>query len=535
MGSLLALVRRHPRWLFGLGVLFLFVGLRVAFIDADPPWSLPNGYAATELFVEPPAKSHEARNYALFGAFKTNPVDNYQFWRAQSPAWVYPLAGVYSVFGVRYATLRTFATATSALGLVGLLLLVRRRLSGVGQAALGAFVACDYIGLHYGRVGLLEPALDSVLVFVVLGLLLARRHVLWLVPVQWAFALALLTKQTGLYMGPLVLAFGVPLWLRAPRAGSKKRWMQGVVLGHALVLGGALVAYALTDEYLRTVFWNIGHVVHGEDGATSLDAENLAATTFASNFINVTKLWRFISTYPIAGVLATFEAGRLAHRLWKKRSVAPWQKLALAWLGSAALTLLATKLTDVRFYVLLAPPVALLAASAVESLVRSPFVRAKRHGKKLAIAATVGAFLAHNGFVYVMWTIERTYQTRDAARDLEARVGDEKAVIVGLWAAPVVLGTPYLHYYVKNDFNATRASLDALGITHLLLRDTYDYARTILEREYPGELAAMTPTTTYVIRDRNLSLFTLAAPLGAPPPKPLLFRKLPILRAPIVP
>ena len=175
MGPLLAFLRRHPRLLFGLGLVLAFVALRLAFFDADPPRYLPNGYHAIELFGEPPDKSHEARNYALFGAFHTNPVDNYQFWRAQSPVWVYPLAAFYSAFGVGYAQLRTFATLGSALGLVGLLFIARRRLSTVGTGALGLFVVCDYIGLHYGRVGLLEPALNALLVWVAFTLLQVER------------------------------------------------------------------------------------------------------------------------------------------------------------------------------------------------------------------------------------------------------------------------------------------------------------------------------------------------------------------------
>lgn len=509
-----------------------FVALRLAFIEADPPRYLPSGYHAIELFAEPPAKSHEARNHALFGAFHTNPVDNYQFWRAQSPAWVYPLAAFYGTFGVGYAQLRTFATLTSALGLVGLLLLARRRLSAVGTGALGVFVACDYIGLHYGRVGLLEPALNSLLVWVALTLLLARRHVLWLVPTTWAFTLALLTKQTGLYVAPLVLAFGFPAWRRAARAGARRRLYQGLVLGHALALGAALVAYALTDEYLRTVLWNFGHVVHGEDGATALDAEGLDVGGILARFGDLTKTWRFVSTYPLTGVLAVFEAARLLGRARKKRSIAPWQRLALGWFACAALTLFFTKLTEVRFYVLLAPPITLLAASAVESLWRARLVRAKAHGPRLALAATVGVFLLHNGGNYGRWLTERTYETRDIARDVETTVGAEKAVFIGLWSAPVVLGTPYLHYYVKNDFNASRPSLEALGVTHLLLKDNYDYTRTILERELPELLPSLTPTRSYVLRTKNVNLYVLDRPLGAPEPKR---RILPLFRKGLVP
>src|ERR1035437_3511526 len=96
-------ISRHPRrarLALLVALLTLFVGLRLAFLTADPPLFLPNGLIANELFVEPPAKAHEARNLALFGAWQTSPVDNYQFWRVQSPVWVYPLAAWFRAFGV---------------------------------------------------------------------------------------------------------------------------------------------------------------------------------------------------------------------------------------------------------------------------------------------------------------------------------------------------------------------------------------------------------------------------------------------------
>ena len=69
----------------------LFIGLRCWMLTADAPLSVL-GRDARELFAEPAAKSHEARNWAVFGAFKVSPVDDYQFWRAQSPATSEPAA-----------------------------------------------------------------------------------------------------------------------------------------------------------------------------------------------------------------------------------------------------------------------------------------------------------------------------------------------------------------------------------------------------------------------------------------------------------
>ncbi len=518
-----------------LGVLFvaLFIAARLAFIHADPPRTLPSGYYASELFAEPPAKSHEARNFALFGAWQTNPVDNYQFWRAQSPAWVYPLAYFYRLFGVSYGSLRAFSTLSSAITIAALLALLRRCTTLVAYVAFGLFVAASYVGLHYERVGLLEPAVGSIIALVALCLLFARKNVLWLLPAQWAFALAILTKQTGAFALPMMLLFGIPALLRGARAGERKRLYQALIVGHALLLAGALLAYASTDAYMRTIAWNFGHVVHGEDGATSIDAAGVDASEVAATLGDGIKLWRFFSTYPIVGSFATLESVRLLLRLAKRRYVAPWRKIALVWLISGAVTLLATKLTDVRFYMLVGPPVALLGASFVETLVRSRIVREKGYRKLLAVGATVGFFVGQNLFLYVAWTFERTYEIDEVAGRLRAIVGDRPAVIIGLWSAPIVLSTPYDHFYVKNDFNASADALRALGPTHFLLKEKGDYTRTILEREFPGYLATLTPVERYEVRSKPLALYVLPAPIGEKPPKPrpkLDLLKMPILR-----
>ena len=193
----------------------LFVALRCVALDADPPSSIP-GTSSRELFAEPAAKAHEARNYALFGAFKLNPLDNYQFWRAQSPLWVYPLAGYFTAFGVDYPQLRTFSTLYAALGL-GLLLWIAADLMRPSVwVFVGLLLALDPLYFHTARVGILEPAVASWLTLSMFALLRAERDARWLCLALVAFVLAFFTKQAAVYCLPVIGIAGGYLWLRAP-------------------------------------------------------------------------------------------------------------------------------------------------------------------------------------------------------------------------------------------------------------------------------------------------------------------------------
>lgn len=109
---------------FGL-LLALNLGLRLFHLSADAPRSLPNGFRVSAAWRDEAAKSHEARNRALFGKWQTSPVDQYRYWRRQSPAWVYPLAGWFKLAGVGYLQLRLVSVAAAVVILVlgGLLLL----------------------------------------------------------------------------------------------------------------------------------------------------------------------------------------------------------------------------------------------------------------------------------------------------------------------------------------------------------------------------------------------------------------------------
>jgi hypothetical protein len=193
-------------WILTIAMFAVFLAVRFAYLTADPPMSLPNGNDYNELVVEPTAKAHEARNRALFGMWKTSPVDNYQFWRVQAPAWVYPLSWWFRLTNVSYATLRTYAILGSAVGFLGLLALASNRLGEFPFVMAGAFFGLNFYSVLYSRYGLIEPQVNTFIILTVLGLHLARRRLVWLAAAEVTLALAVLTKQTAFFMAPLCIA-----------------------------------------------------------------------------------------------------------------------------------------------------------------------------------------------------------------------------------------------------------------------------------------------------------------------------------------
>jgi hypothetical protein len=107
--------------------------------------------------------------------------------------------------------------------------------------------------------------------------------------------------------------------------------------------------------------------------------------------------------------------------------------------------------------------------------------------------------------------VRQANDIRNASVLLREHIGDRPdAVIIGLWAAPVVFETPYKHYYVKSSFNSTPEALAALAPTHTLLRER-DHTLGILEASWPDALTLGVPVATLQLRDRSLVLAQIPA------------------------
>jgi hypothetical protein len=77
-----------------------------------------------------------------------------------------------------------------------------------------------------------------------------------------------------------------------------------------------------------------------------------------------------------------------------------------------------------------------------------------------------------------------------------------------------VFSTPYEHYYVKKHFNASRASLESLRITHLLFSTEGDFTETIVRRRFPNVMRNLKATRTIQAFTATLKLYPLPDTLG---------------------
>ncbi|MEZ4302495.1 MAG: glycosyltransferase family 39 protein [Polyangiaceae bacterium] len=483
-----------------------YLAIRLVGITADPP-PVPNGVSSVELLVEPVAKAHEARNWALFGEFQTNPVDNYQFWRPQSPVWVYSLAGWFRLMGVSYLQLRLFSVLVSLAGFFVFLAYAERRLQKVPLLGAGLFFGFNVFQIFYTRVGLLEPAVNTLIIVTAYLLLRAEKRPAWLAGALVAWAAAFLTKQTALFFLPVVLMVGVWLYVRALTRGGASRldkWLPP--LAFVAVFGG-LAFYCSRPEYLRTAAWNLGHVVLGKAQHKTLSTEVIPWwEVLARPFTAERWTRRYFWLFPVAAVLSSVAVLGITKRLLQRRA-SLWEAIVWLWWGSSLGAVLLTTPEGNRFELIVYPSVALLAGEGL-SILSAPIARRRwpRLAMVLSLAVCAGAG-TYDGVHYVRGVSKRKYTVEKVNTDVEKAIGKGPAVVIGLWAGPSVFNTPYTYYYVKDNFNATRESLVALKVTHFLLFDKMDYTRGILTRHYPHMMRTIKKRKTFTILRSKISLY----------------------------
>jgi hypothetical protein len=463
-------------------LLLVFVGLRASFLTADPPLKLPNGKRSYELIMEGAAKAQEARHKALFGSWAPNPADNYQFWRMQSPAWVYPLAGFFKICGPSFASLRAFSVIGATLGFGALLTLMARKARGWPLAVGGLLVAGMFYDIHYSRAGLLEPQVNALLTISVLCALTALRDIRWSYAAQWSLVLALLTKQSALVLVPLAGVVLLAAQIRAFRqAGVQIRTLGPIV--HAVALALSLLLYVRTDAYWRTVTWNFSHVFLKREKHSEVDVGLIPWESVADRLRSFSDSWQSLSEiFAVLGWLAALELARLVVQAVRRR-VDAWDLVVLGWFASAYVAVQFTAQNDVRFKLILFPPVFLLAFGFVAALWRTKSVR--RRGVSMALATgLIGYFVFVHGPWQWTWWQERRYVGIELNRAVERSIGDRAAVLIGAWAVPASFDTRYQAYFVKGPFNSSRKALATLAPTHFAWRSRGDWTRRVVQKNF---------------------------------------------------
>jgi hypothetical protein len=485
------------------GLVLLFVGLRAVNLDADPPTAF-GSRATRELVSEPAAKSHEARNYALFGAYHLNEADDYQFWRAQSPVWVYPLTAFFKVFGTDWPQLRMFSTLYAALGIALLLTIAVRFLSPLAVAFTGGLLACDSLYFHYSRAGLLEPAVNSWLVACMLGLVLAERRPLWLLLSHWALVLAFFTKQAALVAVPVVGLATLWVLFRALPPGPNVRRVRFAVCGNALLIVGLVLLYVLHSDYWRALEHNVNHVLLGSDAPA--EHRYNGWSSILQRFTDG-RYRHFFASVPVTGPLALGAAAAIASALYRRRKL-PYATLVLTgWFLCSLAAMYAIAWSALRFWTMVVMPAALLAGFALDAL----FFAAQQRGlarqyKAVAIGCAAVLFGIHL-FILREPLLAPHFTLRDGAHAIEQAIGPRPATVLGAQSPPLVLGTPYKNFYLRSKFNSTRDQLEKLAPTHFLFNVHGDGSQTILRRELPKVDAALIPILVLEVRGADLKLY----------------------------
>ncbi len=466
-----------PRTLTIVMTAVLFIAIRLVHLNADPPTSLPNGHPeANELVVEGPAKAHEARNKALFGNWKAHPANEYQFWRIQSPVWVYPLSWAFRAFGVGYAQLRVFSILTAVLGLLGVLFIAARRNRGFPLIFAGLLLSFNYYYVFYSRAGLLEPLLNGFLALTACFLLFALASPLWLIAAQLAFVFAFLTKQSALVMLP-VLLLGHVLAFRRARGSGRPWWIWALPSSTLVLFAAALGAYVTTDAYWSVLVSNLGHVLFDDVWASQIEASRVSIREIFARAFEWPR-WRdgFFLLMPVAAPLILVELWRIAGRLFFARKLDDWDAIVSLWFFSVLAMLQITPLTSLRYYVILIIPGVLLAAGGLELILQ--WASRWRRGRSIVAVMMVAAVSLTHGLWWTDWARSPSHFLTATNHDIVSRIGDRDAAIIGAWAAPLAFETPYKTYYVKHRFNTSRETLVALEVTHVLVRhrgDPFDW------------------------------------------------------------
>jgi hypothetical protein len=485
-------------------LVLLFIGLRCVNLAADPPITF--GTRATrEMVAEPAAKSHEARNYALFGAYHLNEADDYQFWRSQSPVWVYPLTAFFKLFGTNWPQLRLFSTLYSAVGLAMLLAVAVRFASPLAVTFIGALLACDSMYFHYSRAGLLEPAVNTWLVACMLALVLAERQPRWLLLSHWALALAFFTKQAALVAMPVVALATVWVLFRVVEQRPDARRIRVAIFGNVFLIVALVTLYVLNSDYWRAVEHNVNHVLLGSDAPPEHRYSGLA-----SIFQRFTdgRYRHFFATVAVTGPLALLAAATVAYEAVRRRRLPSYPTLVLVgWFLCAFGAMFAIAWSALRFWTMVVMPAALIAGFALDHL----FAAAQRGGlvrvfKPVAIVGALVLFGVH-AFMLREPLFAPRFTLRDGAKAIEQAIGPGPATLLGSQSPVLVLGTPYKNFYLRSKFNATRDQLEKLAPTHFVFVANGDGSKTILKRELPSVAAALVQILALKVRGVDLKLY----------------------------
>lgn len=529
---------RRALWVL-IGLLLALASLRVWKLDLDPPGVVVRGYGDQAHFRDEAAKAHEARNKAKFDQWSLSDADEYEFWRAQSPAWVWGECGWFRLFGVKVISARAFVVTQAIIGLALLMWLSLIRHGLAAAVTTGLLLGLNWSFLIYSRLALMEGALLCWLVVATVALSQLERRPQqagrWIALAVVAMLIACTIKQTGLLLVPAfvvaLILFGVrgagPLttsgWKSKLAEALRRREARLALLGVAL-LGAVLALLIFNPEYQERLAFNAEHFTV----ARKEPVLQRAAQTLVRGLYSARLQLMFLRFAPLILWLATIELARILYAAYLRRRAesgqtglharetgllarpTPLDWWMLAWAVFGLLANLASPHRAVRFQLIMLPPAAWLAGALVARAWAHVFVRPRIHQAVRVLALALALIGVTTTMVrFARWSAADQRSAAQIGEQLEALIGDRHAVVIGEFAAQAVFETDYWHFYVRPyQFNTRDEILDALEVTHLVAWEQ-DFVEKFLKERRPDMLVGRRELGQIEFRGETLTVWEL--------------------------
>jgi 4-amino-4-deoxy-L-arabinose transferase-like glycosyltransferase len=382
--------RSHPDVIAILLLLMVTVPSRLLHLAADPPPDIGQGVIWDEGLW-----AHNARVHELFGVWV---VDDHNPPLAVAPLYTVTMTAVYRVLGFGLAQTRLVSAIGGIFTCLALYLGLRAVRSPGRSLAAALVFSLGFHALSHQRVGFTEAYQLLWVVIGFAGVLWATRYPPFGFIGGSGLTMAQLVKPSALILGPVVVAYWV--WRALARPGRtpvpRMRWSEigwfagGAALVAALVAMIAIPHWAFVWEYLAVSMENVGVPTRIPSIELFGGLAHLPPSHFALQ--SVTQIL----------VVGAFAWKRLLEGRDGEQDLV--EQIAWIWLGLNLLFLSEVVSQPDRRFLLLAPPLAILTATAFErrsaggaDAAQRPGSVIRRLGAGILIGIAVGWALASIG------------------------------------------------------------------------------------------------------------------------------------------
>ncbi|MGH7702136.1 MAG: hypothetical protein ACREMO_03530, partial [Gemmatimonadales bacterium] len=333
---------------------------RVLALGADPPADFHFHFLDDEGWW-----AHNAYLHARFGRWVMDDLNPSLF---AAPAYTVVLAGVYRAFGIGLAQTRLLSGLSGFLTCLLLYVLLRTRLSP-GRALVPALsLGLSYFMLSNNRVGFTESFQLLLITASFAAIVHSARHSGWAVTGGVCFVLALLAKPSAIAMAPVFVGFWAAHFLFARRLGFAVPFSFRSPVLFSLAALGTLLSVAILlvlpnwDAVKAALAVNLRMAYAGTGDARIL--------LFGWEGLGLVVNGFFIQSAVLLLAVVLVAIGRLAGTIRTPPDLT--ELFSWVWLVGTLLFLAAQRYQPDRRFLLLMPPVAIVASLALREGVYLP-------------------------------------------------------------------------------------------------------------------------------------------------------------------